>query len=412
MGIQLAREITVYVAPEVARGTFVFPTGAQAIRVVGAPTFNQKPSYTDSAEVVNSRSRADRFLDANPPGDFSISHYARIGATKTDVPEHDVLYKAALGGNGATGANYTTYGLSVVKPSLSILVAQADMVFGLRGCAIDTLKTSLSNKGAIKFDHSGKFMQMMFAGKTTYAAGMTYTNGTKKIVLPTSPGNDYKKYTAGMRVKLWDADSGGTGAYLTDGTNAYFLISAVTAEDKSITLTAAISGGTWTCATGDRVDPWYPTASLPTTTILEMRNSKVYKGTAGTSAISVTACDLTLADNIKFFDAEITDSGFPADFAEGDRKIDASISLYLRTDDIKYFRDGTDKVTSALYIEGIVSSIAPVRTNGMQLALPKALCSVPDISGDQERTLKIDHAALYSSAVEDEMVLKFGDLTA
>jgi hypothetical protein len=143
-----------------------------------------------------------------------------------------------------------------------------------------------------------------------------------------------------------------------------------------------------------------------------MRNGKVYRGTAGTSAISVTGCDLTLSDNIKFFDQEITDTGFPADFAEGARKIDASVSLYLRTDDIKYFRDGTDKVTSALYIEGISSAIAPVRTLGMQIALPKAQCSVPNISGDQERTLKVDYAALYNSAVEDEMVLKFGDLTA
>lgn len=410
MSIQLLREIVAFVAPETTRGTLVFPTGGQAIRIVGAPQFNQQPSYTDSEEIVNSRSRSDRFLDANPAGDWSLSHYARIGDSATDVPEHDVLYEAALGGAGNTGASYTTYGLSVTKGSISLWFAQGDMVFALRGASVDQLKTALSNKGAVKFDHSGKFMELLFAGKTTFAAGMSYTNVTKKIVLPTSPGNDYKKYSVGMRVKLWDASA---SAYLEDGSgNAYFLISAVTAADNSITLSAEIAGGSWTCATGDRVDPWYPTASLPTTRIIQMRSSKFYRTTAGSSAISILGASLTLADNIKYFDQEITDTGFPTDFSEGPRKIDLSVDMYMRTDDIKYFRDGTDKVTSAVYLEAIDPDCAPARTNGMQIALPKAQWAVPNLSGDHERQLKIDLAALYNSAVEDEMVLKFGDLTA
>lgn len=410
--IQKAREIEVFVCEETTKGTFNLSglTASAAIRIVGPPQFNQQPSFTESEEIVNSASRADRFLDRNPPGDWSLRHYARIGNLKSDAPEHDVLYKAALGAKSST-ANYTLYSLAVAKPSLSFLFKEADMVFGIRGATINAMKSSLSNKGAVLFEHSGNFMELLFAGKVEYGTGMTYTSGTKKIVFPTSPGDDYKKFCAGMRIKIWDNDAGGTGAYLTDGSNAYFLITEVSSADNSITISQAISGG-WTPATGDRIDPWYPTASLSTTRILEMRSGKVYRGTAGVNAISITGCDFSIANNIRYLEDEITDSGYPEDYSEGSRQVDASISLYLRTDDLKYYADGKDKITRALYIEGRDPSAPTVRTNAMQIAMPKVLGSVPNLSGDTERVLKIDCAALVNSAYEDELTMKFGDLTA
>jgi hypothetical protein len=227
-------------------------------------------------------------------------------------------------------------------------------------------------------------------------------------VFPTAPGNDHLKFTEGMRVKIYDASA---AAYLTDGTNAYFLISAVTAADNSITVSVIVNGG-WTPATGDKIEPYYPTAALPTTRIIEMRSGRVYRDTAGTSAISVTGIDFTLNDNVKYYEEEITDSGYPEDYTEGARQVDCKMDLLMRQDDLKYYGEGVAKTTHAMYIEGRDPDAPTVRTNAMQLAMPNALGSVPDISGTDELRLSVEHAALYDSAYEDELTLKFGDLTA
>jgi hypothetical protein len=411
--LQKTREIQAFVVEESTKGTLNLTglVGSTVVRLSGVPQYNQQPGFSDSTEMVNSRSRADRFSDAFPAGTLSVKHYVRIGNAKTNDPEHDVIYKAMMGSKTTNTGEVTAYPLYITKPSVSFLFKERDMVFACRGCVHNTAKTSLQKKGAIEFEHQFLFMELLFAGKVTFASGMTYTSGTKKIVFPTAPGDDYKKFTVGMRVKVWDNDSGGTGAYLTDGSNAFFLIDSVNSADNSITVTAAISGG-WTPAASDRVDPWYPTASLPTTRILEMRSGKVYKTTAGSSAISIRSCELNINDSVKMLEEEITDSGYPEDYVEGARVVDAKVGLLLRTDDLKYFYDGKNKTTYALYIEGRDPSAPTVRTNAMQLALPKALGSVPNLSGEDLRTLDVDYAALVNAAVEDELTLKFGNLTA
>ncbi|OHD80484.1 MAG: hypothetical protein A3J97_10685 [Spirochaetes bacterium RIFOXYC1_FULL_54_7] len=408
--IQRTKEIEAFVFKEATKGTLALASfaGSTAIRLSAVPQFNQQPGFTESTEIVNSRSRADRFNDAFPAGSCSLKHYARIGDDKTADPEHNVLYEAALGAKTANDGDKTLYSLAVAKPSVQLLIKESDMVFALVGAVVDKLSAGLQKKGAIEFTHDIRFMRSYRCGKVDFAAGMTYTAGTLTIVLPTAPGDDYKKYAAGMRIKIWDASA---SAYMTDGTNAYFTIASVDSATNSIVITVIVDGG-WTPATGDRIDPWYPTASLPTTRILEMRSGKVYKTTAGGTATPIRSCDFSLADNVQMLEEEITDSGYPEDYVEGQRVVDAKVSLVLRADDLKYFYDGENKTTHGLYIEGRDPSSPTVRTNALQLAMPKAMGNVPALSGENVRYLNVEYAALVSAAVEDELTMTWGDLTA
>lgn len=409
----LKRETEVFLCLESSVGVLNWAglTGSSAVRVIGNPVPTQQPGKSKNEELCNSRSRDTDMLDGYEEGQIELSWYVRV-ANAGSVPEHDVLYQAALGAKSVSGS-LVTYSLAMDLDTLSMLLKlSTGVVYAMSGCVVDGLKCSpATKKGAVQMTATIKFMRMRWAGRVDYAAGMTYTSGTRTIVLPTSPGDDHRRFSPGMRVKLWDESE---SAYLEDaGSNAFFEVESVDADANSIVIAAATSGA-WVPATGDKIEPYYPTAVLPTTRVVQAKTGKVYLGTAGASAdfLNTVSCDFELQNAVQMLNDEITESGYPERFIADARTITAKASTYFGAASVKHFGRGRDEAVAALYMEARDPNAATDRTNSMQIGLPKTLCNIPGFTGDLARQIDIEYTAAWDESYEDEMELKFGNLAA
>jgi hypothetical protein len=147
--IQLGRELNVFVKEETTAGTLIKPIATDLVIPSGSPDFNQVPTYTDSTEVRDSRSKTTRFQDMTPAGTWSLPMYCRPSGTPGTAPDANALLKAGMG-------SVTTATSSVVySPSsddivtLSLFVGFKDMVFQMVGCTVNQIQASLSNAGAV-----------------------------------------------------------------------------------------------------------------------------------------------------------------------------------------------------------------------------------------------------------------------
>lgn len=383
--IQLGREIQAFVKEETTKGTIIYPTASDMIVIAGVPDFNQNPTYTDSTEIRNTRSLLARFRDKFPAGNFSFPMYCRPSGSLGVVPDGAALFKAAMGVETINASTSVVYTLTKNLPSVSIFFAQDDMVFGLVGSTVNELRLSMSNKGALTFNFAGGFMEMKFAGKaeiTSHAAGVVTLKAT----------GDWKKYKKDMKVKFYDVDT--TTWY--DNTGAGYTITNVDSANNQITVDPAISE--FTPAADDICMGWLPTGTETGDPIEAALGSVEFDSTA----VDVIAAEFTLTNNVKYSEEEITAEDYPKDYVADKRSVALRTSLFLRTEDLKYFRDGQDQVHVDVDLKG-------GDTEGYKIILnvPEAVGSVPAMGGELERTLDIDWIGLATSTMEDEVSLTF-----
>lgn len=388
--IQLGREASVFVKQETTAGTQVLPTATDLVIPSGAPEFNQNPSYTNSTEVRNSRSLRSRFQDMTPAGTWSLPMYCRPDGVAGSAPDGHVLLYAAFGSTTTYAGSSVTYTLKNIDHiSMTIYIGMKDMVFALIGATVNEFKAAFTNKGAINFTFSGGFMTMKWAGKADTSAYAT------KVF--TVAADDAKMFCVGMQIKIWDASA--ADFIETAGSDAH-TITAVGATTVTID-----ESPSYTWASGDWIEGYLPTGTENGSAIEARTGACYFDG--GSTASPVISCDFTLTNNIKYLEDEISSNAHPTAFIADTRDAKASTQLYLRTDDLNFFKDSgllasSDAVTTNLVLRGGDTAGAKV-----QLDLPTAQGSVPQLSGDLEKTISIDFQALASATLEDEVKMTF-----
>lgn len=438
--IQLGRESAVYIKFENLTTTppaLAFPTlgdnnyglasnyPAAALYVASTGTFNQQPTFTNSAEVANTRSLVDRFVDMNPAGTWNFDVYARMKSTISNIlaPDAHILYQAAMGGYSyiASPATYHKYYPALTLPSFSTWFVNNDMVFACRGCTVNEMKSNIINKGALTFAFSGQFMDMFYAGKvdTYVSAGVKASWSAPKLTLAQAGDYRYFKtdtnttsnpspYAGGMRVRIYDASASGYVANTGTRGGDYFVIASVNSADNSLSFVTTADAMTYTPDVGDYIEPWKPTVVLPTnSTVVESRNSSVlFDGTA----VNILSSDFTFSNAIKYQEDEVTTAASPVSYVADQRSVTAATNLYFRRTTLPYFQKGFEKATIIFKVLGLPSATGTT-ANAMALIMPKCMGGVPALSGDLERQLAIDFTALTPTGVnETEVSLNFGNV--
>lgn len=388
--IQLGRDAKVFVVQETTAGTQAYPTDTDKVIPSGSVEFNQQPSYTPTTEVRGSRSMRTRFLDQNPAGTWSIPMYCRPSGTAGSIPDGHILLYGAFGSTTTYAGSSVTYTLSNDDHvTLTIYVGMKDMVFALIGCTVNEFKAAVNNKGGINYNFSGGFMTMRWAGKAVV------TGYTTKVF--TMAADDASMFVAGMKIRVWDDSA---SAYYDSG--AIYTITAVVINGASSTVTISETCAI-TYASGDWIEGYLPTGTEIGTAI-EARASNFYLD-GGTTAIPIITADITLTNNIKYLEDEISTAVYPTGFSADTRNALAALQLYLRTDDLNYFKQSGllasgDKVQGNLVLRG-----GDTAGSKMQIAMPVVDGSVPNLSGDLEKMIAIDFQGLASASYNDEIKL-------
>ena len=315
-----AREHTIFAVKETTRGTLAFPSATDLVVPAGNGTIGQVPTYTDSEEIVDSRSLMDQFRDALPAGDWSLPMYMRPGAAGGS-PQGSALFESLFGAKAVVSDTSVTYSLAKELPSFSLWLKYGDTVFFAKGATADMAKFASAKKGAVKWDFSGKFMARGWCGTDELAVAIDYvaTPITSVVV------KDAKKYTVGARIKI------GTD----DNTAAGFTVTAVDYDTDTLTISPGISSDQPIDAV---VAPFLPAGTVIGEPV-EARTLAVSLDNGATTT-KITSFDLTITNNVQYLEEEIGDEETPTDYVEDQRSVKGNMGLLLRRDDLAYFYDG------------------------------------------------------------------------
>ena len=381
--ITLSREHTIFVVPETTKGTLAFPAATDLVIPAGYGTIGQQPTYTDSEEIVDSRSLLDQFRDALTAGDWSLPMYLRPSGSLGVVPQGAALFKALFGNQTITPSISVAYTLAKQLSSFSLWFKYGSTVFFAFGGSNDSGKLGITKKGALKWDMSGKFMSVGWVG-TDELSGPVDGTVTPVTAIPVK---DAKKYTVGGRIMIGIDDNAGAG----------FTITAVDVAANTLTINPGCESNN---ATDVVVAPFLPTGAKVGSPV-ESRTAKVsFDG--GSTFVKIKGIDLTFTNGIQYMEDEIQEPGVenPTDYVEGQRSIKGSVTVLMRRDDLAYFYDGLNSSQ-----EKSVKIVAGEDVNGKRasISMPKARLTVPNLSPSAPTVeLKMDLTALGTNG-EDEI---------
>lgn len=374
----------IFVVAETTAGTLVFPSASDMVVATGDGSLNQTPSFTDSDEIADTRSVLDSFQDVTPAGNFSIPTYVRPSGSAGSVPSAAALLEACFGTETIVGSTSVTYTPTIALPTVSIWVKKKHSgvdegtVFFASGAVVDRLAMGITAKGAVKCDFSGQFMQLGWCGTDQLNGALT---GSETDIIV----DDAKKFCVGGRIQIGTDDNSSAG----------YAITAVNTSTETLTISPANAGAQDDNTT---VQPFLPTGTA-TGYVAENRDSAL---TVGGESVNFKSLDFTYTNAVTVLADEITSSSYPSDYAEGKRKVEGSLGIFLRHDDLKHFYNAMNGVDQAivLTVDGGAGKITTVTMGQCRLSVPTVTPTAPTIS------LNIPFLAKASSG-EDEIDIEF-----
>jgi hypothetical protein len=358
--IILSREHTIFAAPETNRGVLAAPVAADLIIPAGNGQLNQVPGYTDSEEIVDSRSLLDQFRDAAGPGTWSLPMYLRLAGPGVK-PQGASLFKAAFGAEAVASETSVTYTLAKALPSFSLWMKYGGMVLFAAGATANEVRLALSRGGAVTWEFSGGFMRLGWCGTDKLGAAITY------VATPITTINvaDARKFAVGARIVI------GTDANGPDGGLGY-QVTAVDLEEDLLTISPGIETSQLLNAA---VTPWLPVGTKIGAPVESRHTSISFDG--GSSAIKIKAMELTLSNNIQYLEEEISDDEYVTDYVEDRRSVTGSVTLLARRDDVIWIQSG---MASGQTEDVAISMGEDEEGKTAVLAIPKARLTVPEVS--------------------------------
>ena len=306
-----------------------------------------------------------------------------------------------MGGTPTYAAGKVTYPLGTTLPTFNLYIKKDHTVFVGLGCTVNSLKASVkgSDVGTLTFD--GEFMKMLYAGTTETTA--LALSGASDIVVSDSSAYNMVPMASG-------ASQVDKGAYIKIGTfTTAYQITAINHTTNTLTVEPILEGDV---ASGLAVTGWLPPNAGGTAWV---EKGDPMHGKLGMTAIDAAGAatpannfptldiELTLTNNVKYSVDEKDGSMYAQDFFTSEfRDVMGNVSIYFRTQDIKYWKMALDQIEKSLKIP-----IGNVAGHIMSFYFPHIEITTPNISGENEITQKFDFKALMYNAIDEVMKVIF-----
>jgi len=381
--IALAREQEIFAVAETTRGTLVFPAATDFIIGAGFAEIGQQPSFSKSKEVVNSRDVLARIMDRFKAGEWEIPIYARPSGALGTAPMAAILFKCLMGVQTINAGVSVVYSQAKEKPSFSLWIRKDHAVFFARGCTVSKVAAELQTEGNVELTFSGGFMEMGWVGTDDMTA-------TEPLAEDDIAVTDAKKFIAGGKVQFRLA--AGT---IYDNSDAGYTVASVNYTTNVVTITPALEAEV---ASGSFIEPFLPVGSTTSYPI----SAAACKAQVGGADKGVTVYSYEITDPVAYLDREITSTGFPEGYVEGQRDITGELGFLFRRDDLHYFYDGRNdsKLNLKMVCGTVAGKIMEINTPYSSVNIPK-----PE-EVDETIETKLDFLAV-GSAGEDSATITF-----
>ncbi|MBI5523367.1 MAG: hypothetical protein HY910_12120 [Desulfarculus sp.] len=374
----LARENIAFTKLESSFGTLASFAATDAVAALGQPSVSQPLSFSDSEEVVNSRSLLTRFRDKTPAGKWSLDLYSRPSGAAGTPPVESVLLECLLGAKTINAGVSVVYAPALTLPSFSFGSKLGHVTRFAAGCLVESGKFSIVSKGGIKCSFSGPCRQVMQAGRASTVADSTTT------VIKLEAGGA-KLFDVGSRVQVGAANNAGAG----------YAVSAHDEVADTITITPALAQAP---AADVAVQGYLPTPTLAGAP-LEGRLGSVKFDTV---AVSITSADLSITNKLNLLEDEVTPDDFPSGYVPGARSVKGDLSLYFLRKYLGHFRQAKNQADVAVALGGgnTAGSILTV-------SMAKGRLDTPEISASNDTLMsKLPFTAM-GNAGEDEISIAY-----
>lgn len=364
------REQDIFVVLESTIGTLAAPTATDLVIGAGFITSDQQPSFSNSPEIKNSRDVLERFADKTPSGTFTLPCLSRPSGTLGTPPQESVLLKCLYGTETINASTSVVYSPAMTKPSCTIWYKKGHSVFFLRGAAVSAGKTGLATKGGNAWEFSGGFMEKGWAG-TDLLDGAA-SSGASTVTV-----DDARKFKVGALAEFVE------GSTTYNNSDSGYSITAVNTTTNVVTISPVLEAD---LADNSTIKGWLPTGTITGTPVANR------KGTAKIDAVAFDLMELSLEfnDNVKYFDEEITSTGFPTAFGEMGREVGGNIKILFRENDLKYYHDGVESTDKAL-----IATIGTTSGYIVEHSMPKTNLDVPaEEEADPSVALSMPYTAL------------------
>lgn len=374
-----------FAVKETMKGTLVFPSVTDFIVPAGYCNLNQQPTFSDSEEIINSRSLINRFQDMTGAGEWSVPMYLRPSGTAGDVPQGAALLEALFGTETVNVGTSVTYTLAKEKDSFSLWERCGKVLFFAKGCTASRCGISITNKGAVKLDLSGGFMSMGWVGTDQLSADALIAATDVEV-------DDSKLFKVGGHVQFK------IGSTVYNNSDGGYEITDIDYATDTLTITDGAAGGLeHSLSINDYVEPFLPTGTTIGTPAEAKETTVSFDN--GSSTTVIKNLDLTIDDAVEYQEDEITSEGYPVSYVEGRRSVSGSVTMLFRTNDLAYFYDGfeTNEVDIQVQCgEDVAGKRLIINMDTVSLPVPKKSYTAPTVE------LTMDIVALGSSG-EDEI---------
>ncbi len=377
--IALTRETVAFLKLESAWGVLAPPSASDAVSPTAVPSAKQAESFTPSAEITGSRSLLARFRDKTPAGEWSLSLYPRPAGATGSKPAEAALLKAALGDETVNAGLNVVYAPALDLPSLSLCFREGHTTHFVGGCVVESLAFSLEAKGAPRLEAKGKFKEVLRAGSEETASDSTTT------LIKLAAGGA-RLFDVGARVQIGPDDHAGAG----------YLVSAK--DEAADTITLAVACGAAPSA-GVLVQGFLPTPTLVGAPV----ESHTGLLTMDSAELLITSGTITIANQIKMIEDEVSSEAGPTGFTAGQRTVSGELKCFFRRTYASLFGQARSQAPAALRL-----SAGDAAGRKLRLDLPSAVVDTPEAGGDEyQRDLTVAITGLATATGENEISVTY-----
>jgi len=317
----LGRNRKFYAVDETTFGTFVKPTGGDAVKVLSA-SFDPSQERKNREDSRATRSHiADDQIDGKKAASWSVEAYLIPSGDATNsttiVPDIDQLLTKALGTGTATSSpSKMTYSLNSNQDLGSLTLVQhfnETFMEALTGCYVNSMTLSIAGgeepKLSFEGGSSGTFIPTT-TSSTTGASTATVDGSGSGTTVDVQSGEG-KNFKVGSVIKVGSDDNGGAG----------YEVTGISGDQ----LTVGTSITSYTDL--DAVVPFAPDETVAGQPIAGILGSLTVDG----SSFPITSFEVTVTNNMKAIEDEAYQAG-TTDYVPGFRDVTGSLSIRCRRD--------------------------------------------------------------------------------
>lgn len=389
--LAIDRETLLFAKKETTFGVGVKPGAADQVLIAGEGRIRQARGYITDAQKRNTLSMLSRIAGRFEPGEATIPVYIKPSGTAGTKPEGAQIYEGLFGReviNAGVDVRYKLLLIGGTRPSLTLWFKQGHFVYMAWGTIFGRMSAPIragnTDDAVAQMALTAFFAELRWTG--TDLANETITTIQTDLTVV-----DARKFTVGSFIQKKDQSTGA----INDNAGAGFQVTAVNYTTNVLTITPGITNTN----PNDIIQPWLPTG----TELGDPVHGRLGLATRGGINLPLLSSEIILDNKIKMLNEEKNALDFPNRFIHATaRDVNINTDVYFDANVSKFFHESKESTQADVTIP-----IGNVAGKQVKFVLKNVELNPPDVSGAEEKIMRLEGVAFASASFDDELEMVF-----